>query len=114
MSSQNFTYTFDGNEFVTPPFKVMQDYAGIPTNMVGKYFYELIGMSESQATVVKNDWQRWYLRNDRDRLLTNTDWTQNADVPESTRTKWQSYRQALRDVPQQADPFNVTWPTEPS
>ena len=114
MSSQNFTYTCDGNEFVTPPFKVMQDYAGIPTNMVGKYFYELIGMSESEATTVKNNWKWWNIRKERDGRLKVTDWTQNPDVPNSTKTKWQAYRQALRDVPSQSDPFNVTWPTEPS
>ena len=53
------------------------------------------------------------IRNVRNTLLTETDWTQNADVPESTRTKWQSYRQALRDITTQSDPFNITWPTEP-
>ena len=38
------------------------------------------------------------LRNVRDGLLNESDWTQQPDVPEETRTKWQSYRQALRDI----------------
>ena len=54
------------------------------------------------------------LREERDERLLETDWTQNADVPNSTKTKWQAYRQALRDITTQSDPFNVTWPTEPS
>lgn len=55
------------------------------------------------------------LRHIRDQLLAETDWTQNPDVPESTRTKWVSYRQALRDLPANtSDPSNPTWPTEPS
>ena len=27
---------------------------------------------------------------------------------------WKNYRQALRDVPTQSDPDNITWPTKPS
>ncbi len=55
------------------------------------------------------------LRHIRDQLLAETDWTQNPDVPESTRTKWVSYRQALRDLPANtSDPSNPTWPTKPS
>ena len=54
------------------------------------------------------------LRHIRDQLLAETDWTQNPDVPESTRTKWVSYRQALRDLPANtSDPANPTWPTKP-
>ncbi|MEC8553197.1 MAG: phage tail assembly chaperone, partial [Pseudomonadota bacterium] len=40
--------------------------------------------------------------------------TQNPDVPDATKAKWQAYRQALRDVPSQSDPYNITWPTKPS
>jgi len=30
-------------------------------------------------------------------------------------TEWVTYRQALRDIPQQDDfPFNVTYPTKPN
>ena len=41
-----------------------------------------------------------WLREERDRKIAATDWTQLPDVPEATRTAWQTYRQALRDVPQ--------------
>jgi hypothetical protein len=27
--------------------------------------------------------------------------------------EWRAYRQALLDVPQQADPFDIVWPTKP-
>ena len=57
------------------------------------------------------------LRTERNSRLTKTDWTQNSDVPEATRTMWQAYRQSLRDLPANtADPtiWNVTWPTEPT
>jgi len=48
---------------------------------------------------------------DRDRMLAQSDWTQMPDAPVSNRQAWQTYRQALRDVPLQAGfPFNVQWP----
>ena len=51
---------------------------------------------------------------ERNMRLIQTDWTQNADVPESTRLKWIPYRQALRDIPQQPGfPYHVDWPTPP-
>tara|TARA_B100000945_G_C20281006_1_gene548599 strand:+ start:118 stop:468 length:351 start_codon:yes stop_codon:yes gene_type:complete len=55
------------------------------------------------------------IRADRDRRLTETDWTQTPDVPQETIWKWKTYRQDLRDIPQkQTDPTNITWPTKPS
>jgi hypothetical protein len=53
-------------------------------------------------------------RAERNRLLSETDWTQAKDVPDSVSTKWAPYRQALRDVPQQAGfPDNIQWPSKP-
>ena len=55
------------------------------------------------------------LRNNRSRLLAETDWTQGADVPVGIKTTYQSYRQALRDLPANTtDPANPVWPTKPS
>jgi hypothetical protein len=52
-------------------------------------------------------------RNQRDTLLTQTDWTQVADAPVD-KAAWAAYRQALRDVPQQAGfPTTITWPEKP-
>lgn len=53
------------------------------------------------------------VRDERDRLLAASDWTQVADAPVD-QAAWAAYRQALRDIPQQAGfPDAVTWPTEP-
>lgn len=50
----------------------------------------------------------------RDQLLQETDWTQFKDIPDSTSIIWQSYRQLLRDVPQQPGfPHDVIWPVKP-
>lgn len=54
-------------------------------------------------------------RQNRDQLISNTDWTQASDIPQSTKDKWAAYRQLLRDVPQQEGfPFNIVWPEKPS
>lgn len=49
----------------------------------------------------------------RNTLMVQCDWTQLPDVPLSTKEAWATYRQSLRDITQQADPFNITWPTPP-
>ena len=57
-------------------------------------------------------------REERNKRLADTDWTQVSDSPlsDSKKTEWQTYRQALRDMPSQEgfDPLNPTYPTEPS
>lgn len=57
------------------------------------------------------------IREDRDARLAATDWTQLLDCPldDLDMVLWQSYRQALRDVPQQAGfPDAIEWPEEPA
>jgi hypothetical protein len=54
------------------------------------------------------------IRAERDSLLTASDWTQASDIPQATKDKWATYRQALRDIPQQEGfPDSVEWPTQP-
>lgn len=49
----------------------------------------------------------------RNGLLNQSDWTQVADAPVDPAV-WATYRQALRDITDQAGfPNTVTWPTEP-
>lgn len=53
-------------------------------------------------------------REKRNQLLAQTDWTQAKDVSDAVSSKWAPYRQALRDVPQQAGfPNNIQWPVKP-
>lgn len=56
-------------------------------------------------------------RADRNALLDDSDWTQLPDVPEWVTTNlaaWRTYRQALRDVPQQDGfPETINWPEKP-
>ena len=53
------------------------------------------------------------LREKRNRLLAVTDWRASSDLTLSD--DWKNYRNELRQIPQtQTDPYNITWPTEPS
>ena|SRR5210317_786393 len=60
------------------------------------------------------------LREQRTRILQESDWMANSDVTMSD--AWRTYRQALRDLPanssnvaldEQGNLINVTWPTKP-
>ena len=56
---------------------------------------------------------KWnYLRKKRDKLLSETDYLALQDTTPLTE-EWTIYRQSLRDVTNQSDPFNVSWPTKP-
>lgn len=58
-------------------------------------------------------WHR--LRVERDRRLAKSDWTQVEDAPKSMKQEYKSYRQALRDLPENTtDPFSPNWPDEPA
>lgn len=53
------------------------------------------------------------VRSERNVLLAKTDWTQTADAPVD-KAAWAAYRQALRDLPQQAGfPTTISWPVKP-
>ena len=73
--------------------------------------------AEVQAvqTVALADEQWVQVRSQRDVELRRTDWTQYTDVPlsDTDKTAYVTYRQQLRDITTQSDPFNITWPTSP-
>jgi hypothetical protein len=62
------------------------------------------------------DFQWKIIREMRDQKLQESDWTQFADVPltPEQRAEWVTYRQELRNVTNQPDPFHIIWPVEPN
>jgi hypothetical protein len=55
-------------------------------------------------------------RSERNYHLSTTDWTQLTDtaLDDGSMVIWQSYRQALRDIPQQSGfPASIEWPEMP-
>jgi hypothetical protein len=54
------------------------------------------------------------LRDARNRMLFESDWTQGDDVPAEIKTPWTTYRQALRDITETYTSLDdVVWPTKP-
>lgn len=55
------------------------------------------------------------VKRERTSRLSATDWTQLGDSPVQPVNEWRVYRQALRDITQQAGyPHNIVWPEPPS
>ena len=58
------------------------------------------------------------LRENRNPLLFESDWTQNADVPQAIKDKWVTYRQELRYLTNGIDTAEkaraIVFPTKPS
>ena len=52
------------------------------------------------------------IRAERNAKLAASDWTQLPDAPVDA-AEWAEYRQELRDVTDQTDPFDIAWPTAP-
>jgi len=65
---------------------------------------------EAAYKVLKDAEQAKAVREQRNKLLADSDWTQLADAPVDSAI-WTAYRQALRDVTKQDGfPFNIVWP----
>ena len=64
------------------------------------------------------EWKR--IRAERNRLLSESDWTQGGDSPLTTQKKsdWAKYRTSLRTLPEDQSSktkySDITWPTKPS
>ena len=70
------------------------------------------------ARLLAEEWTQ--IRRERDRLLTNSDWTQGSDSPLASgkKTEWATYRTKLRTLPEDQKAkktyADITWPSEPS
>lgn len=80
----------------------------------GKW-YTKYGVSDmDQEAIDALTAQQWdSVRAERNKKLADCDWTQLPDVSVDT-ASWAAYRQELRDVTNQTDPFAIVWPVEPS
>ena len=68
---------------------------------------------EYTAEDIERQWAN--IRSERNQYLAACDWTQLADAPLTNveTANWGVYRQDLRDITNQANPFNIEWPTAP-
>lgn len=87
---------------------------GVEQDSQGRWLWKWsISEMSDEAKAAKDAEQAKAVRSDRDKRLSDTDWTQVADAPVD-KAVWATYRQALRDVPAQAGfPYDITWPSKP-
>ena len=105
----------DGTINMYDPSQVVPAPEGHPDR--GKTGQEVDGKEKCPDSLVaeykeKNTWAQ--MREYRDGLLKESDWTQGDDVPDTIKVPYQTYRQALRDIGDAATTADVVWPTKPS
>jgi hypothetical protein len=118
VNSLGYDWVFDGAQpSLTPPYQSsVRD--GVE-QIDGKWFteFKISTATGDAATAIDNNVAAGK-RSERNRLLTESDWTQTADkggLADSKVTEWATYRQSLRDLPTASGwPHTVTWPTKPS
>jgi hypothetical protein len=63
--------------------------------------------ADESAAKVGAQWT--VIRAERNKLLVESDWTQLPDASADA-AAWATYRQALRDITEQDNPFSIVWP----
>jgi len=106
-------YGVHKKKIVTPPYfdPATQTRAEGPALLVDgvwKQSYVVTDLDEDTvAAKIEAQWA--IIRTERNKMLADSDWTQLPDAPVDA-AAWATYRQALRDITSQANPFNITWP----
>ena len=95
-----------------------KDVTEVTPTLSGSVYVQTYNITDAdEETINKRREIKWSeVRSNRDSLLSESDWTQFNDSPisGSTLTDWQTYRQSLRDITNQSDPYDITWPNRPS
>ena len=106
---------------VVNPTPIPNDYTkniteGTPVLTDGVYYQNWIQSDATETEINARIVQKWAeIRDHRNTLLSECDWTVLIDSPVSGSVleNWKTYRQGLRDVTTQSNPFNIVWPTKP-
>ena len=73
------------------------------------------GRIDSRSHEEKTRIEWFTVRRERDKRLAETDWVSSRylDQVGVIPDEWRAYRQSLRDVTKQLDPFQIVWPVLP-
>jgi hypothetical protein len=82
---------------------------------MGEAPYPMMRFDYGQKSWVKDEALAWSIvRCERNQKLSASDWTDTFSartrLGEARFTAWQTYRQALRDITLQEDPYQLIWP----
>ena len=87
---------------------------GTPQLVDGSYIQIWDEVDATQSEIDTKLEDRWeVIRILRNELLLECDWTQLTDIPIETKELWQTYRQELRNITSQTNPFSIVWPVKP-
>ena len=87
---------------------------GTPILIDGVYYQNWIQTNASQIEINTRIEAKWIeIREIRNELLLECDWTQLEDIPNDFKLSWKTYRQQLREIPNQTNPFSIVWPVKP-
>ncbi len=109
----------DWDMYVVTPTPMPTDYTkniieGTPVLTNGVYYQNWIQTDASQSEIDYRLENQWFIvREMRNELLAECDWTQLSDIPQTTKDLWSTYRQQLREITNQSNPFNIEWPVKP-
>jgi hypothetical protein len=87
---------------------------GTPVLTDGVYYQNWIITNATESEInyrLENQWEE--IRLIRNELLKESDWTQLSDVSQTIKDLWTVYRQELRNITNQENPFNIEWPVKP-
>ena len=109
----------DWDMYVVTPTPMPNDYTkniteGTPVLTDGVYYQNWIQTDASQSEIDYRLENQWFtIREIRNQLLAECDWTQLSDIPQTIKDLWSTYRQELREITNQSNPFNIEWPVKP-
>ena len=87
---------------------------GTPTLIDGNYYQNWIQTDATESEIEQRLEDKWFeIREIRNQLLMECDWTQLSDISTEIKNFWSSYRQDLRNITNQTNPFNIIWPVKP-
>ena len=103
---------------VTPPAHSHQENVaeGTPVLIDGVWTRQWVVTDASADEIAQRTNAQWKsIRAIRNTKLADCDWTQLSDAPLTNvqTAEWALYRQSLRDITTQSDPFNIVWPVTP-
>ena len=109
----------DWDVYVVTPTTMPNDYTkniteGTPVLTDGVYYQNWIQINATESEInyrLENQWEE--IRLIRNELLKESDWTQLSDVSQTIKDLWIVYRQELRNITNQENPFNIEWPVKP-
>lgn len=125
ISTLNIAYLYNERAFIVHPTGSNYVHLPLPSNIS---IFKVVKDDDGQVSIVEDAAkravaevqlveQKWAsLRDTRNRMLKDSDWTQLNDttLTMEMRQAYSAYRQQLRDLPQTVtDINNVTWPTPP-